>query len=154
MKKIYLLLILISTTLFSNIIVGENIQQFNINNQFNHSYKIEKITEKIVFVFKKDTTQLVTEFLDKKKDDYLSSKNILFVADLSQMPSLIRWFILEDLDKHKYSILLIKDEIISEKYFEKNRVDSIMVVSLKNLKVIGIDYLKETEELETLLENN
>ncbi|MGB5866628.1 MAG: hypothetical protein WBG69_02030 [Arcobacteraceae bacterium] len=154
MKKTYILLLLLSTVLFSKVIVGENIEQFHVNDQFDKMQTIKQETEKIIFVFSKEKGHIVRNFLEKKSADYLSSKNILFVADVSKMPSLIRWFVLDDLDRYNFSIILIEDDLIAKKYIDETRQDKIMVVSLHNLKVSGVDFFDQIEELENLIENN
>jgi hypothetical protein len=153
MRKIYLLIV-ITTFLFSKVNVGENIPKFTIKNQFNKSHQIEEKTKKIIFVFSEENAHKVNSFLDKNKEDYLSSKNILFVTDISKIPSLLRWFLVDDLDKHKYSILLIDEEKVSKKYIDETRINKIMVVSLEKLRVTGLDYLSQIEELQNIVENN
>jgi hypothetical protein len=154
MKKIYLLLLLLNSFLFSEIIVGEKIKQFKINDQFDTPQMIQESTEKIIFVFSKDKGHEVRNFLDKQSDAYLKSKNILFVADVSKMPAIIRWFVLDSLDKYQFSIALIEDDEIAKNYRDEKRIDQIMVVNINNFIVTGIDYFDETEELKTLIENN
>jgi hypothetical protein len=153
MKKIYLLLLLLSTLLSSKVIVGETIQQFNLPDQFEIKQSIKKETKKIVFVFSKEKAHIVRNFLDTKNDDYLSSKDVLFVADVSKMPAIIRWFVLDKLDKHKYNILLIEDEKVAQNYLDETRRDKIMLVNINNFRVTGVDYFEQIYELENLIEN-
>lgn len=154
MTKIYLLILLLHSFLFSQVIVGEKIKQFKVNDQFDTPQMIQESTEKIIFVFSKDKGHEVRNFLDKQSDDYLKSKNILFVADVSKMPSIIRWFVLDSLDEYKFSIVLIEDEEIAKDYKDEKRVNQIMVINLNTFKVTGVDYFDDAEELQTLLENN
>jgi len=154
MTKIYLLILLLHSFLFSQVIVGEKIKQFKVNDQFDTPQMIQESTEKIIFVFSKDKGHEVRNFLDKQSDDYLKSKNILFVADVSKMPSIIRWFVLDSLDEYKFSIILIEDEEIAKDYKDEKRVNQIMVINLNTFKVTGVDYFDDAQELQTLLENN
>lgn len=154
MTKIYLLILLLNSFLFSQVIVGEKIKQFKVNDQFDTPQMIQESTEKIIFVFSKAKGHEVRNFLDKQSDDYLKSKNILFVADVSKMPSIIRWFVLDSLDEYKFSIVLIEDEEIAKDYKDEKRVNQIMVINLNTFKVTGVDYFDDAEELQTLLENN
>jgi len=154
MTKIYLLILLLHSFLFSQVIVGEKIKQFKVNDQFDTPQMIQESTEKIIFVFSKAKGHEVRNFLDKQSDDYLKSKNILFVADVSKMPSIIRWFVLDSLDEYKFSIILIEDEEIAKDYKDEKRVNQIMVINLNTFKVTGVDYFDDAQELQTLLENN
>jgi len=154
MTKIYLLILLLHSFLFSQVIVGEKIKQFKVNDQFDTPQMIQESTEKIIFVFSKAKGHEVRNFLDKQSDDYLKSKNILFVADVSKMPSIIRWFVLDSLDEYKFSIILIEDEEIAKDYKDEKRVNQIMVINLNTFKVTGVEYFDDAQELQTLLENN
>ena len=152
--KIYILLTLISSLLFSKVTVAKQIEQFSIKDQFEQTHKLEKDTKKIIFAFSKSSGNKVRNFLSKQSLNYLTSKEILFVLDVSQMSLIRRWFVLDDLEKHKYSILLLEDEKISQDFIDEKRTDKVMVVSLSNLKVIGIDYLDTIDDLQNIIENN
>jgi len=152
--KIYILLTLISSLLFSKVTVAKQIEQFSIKDQFEQTHKLEKDTKKIIFAFSKSSGNKVRNFLSKQSLNYLTSKEILFVLDVSQMSLIRRWFVLDDLEKHKYSILLLEDEKISQNFIDEKRTDKVMVVSLSNLKVIGIDYLDTIDDLQNIIENN
>jgi len=152
--KIYILLTLISSLLFSKVTVAKQIEQFSIKDQFEQTHKLEKNTKKIIFAFSKSSGNKVRNFLSKQSLNYLTSKEILFVLDVSQMSLIRRWFVLDDLEKHKYSILLLEDEKISQDFIDEKRTDKVMVVSLSNLKVIGIDYLDTIDDLQNIIENN
>ena len=154
MMKIYILLTLISSLLFSKVTVAKQIEQFSIKDQFEQTHKLEKNTKKIIFAFSKSSGNKVRNFLSKQSLNYLTSKEILFVLDVSQMSLIRRWFVLDDLEKHKYSILLLEDEKISQNFIDEKRTDKVMVVSLSNLKVIGIDYLDTIDDLQNIIENN
>jgi len=154
MMKIYILLTLISSLLFSKVTVAKQIEQFSIKDQFEQTHKLEKDTKKIIFAFSKSSGNKVRNFLSKQSLNYLTSKEILFVLDVSQMSLIRRWFVLDDLEKHKYSILLLEDEKISQNFIDEKRTDKVMVVSLSNLKVIGIDYLDTIDDLQNIIENN
>ena len=154
MMKIYILLTLISSLLFSKVTVAKQIEQFSIKDQFEQTHKLEKDTKKIIFAFSKSSGNKVRNFLSKQSLNYLTSKEILFVLDVSQMSLIRRWFVLDDLEKDKYSILLLEDEKISQNFIDEKRTDKVMVVSLSNLKVIGIDYLDTIDDLQNIIENN
>lgn len=122
---------------------------FTFKDQFDKPHSLSADTKNIIFVFKKASGHSVKEFLDTKPLDYLSSKNTIFVADVSKMPSLIREYIaLPDLRKHKYPILLIFDEEISKNYVKEKDIEKIMVVNLENLEVTGVTFLCSETDLE------
>lgn len=154
MKRIYLLLMVLSSLLYAEIKVGERIEPFTVNDQFDKSQSITQDTKKIIFVFSKQKGHDVRDFLSKQEDGYLTKRDILFVADVSKMPAIIRWFVLDSLDEYKFSIVLIEDKDIASKYKNENRADQIMVVGLNNFNITGVDYTDDVNELKTLIENN
>lgn len=154
MKRIYLLLMVLSSLLYAEIKVGERIEPFTVNDQFDKPQSITQDTKKIIFVFSKQKGHDVRDFLSKQEDGYLTKRDILFVADVSKMPAIIRWFVLDSLDEYKFSIVLIEDKEIASKYKNENRADQIMVVGLNNFNIVGVDYTNDVNELKTLIENN
>ena len=134
--------------------IGEKIPEFSLNNQFDESYKITTATQKIIFVFQEETLSSVKSFLNTQKTNYLKNKNTLFVADISKVSTIMKWYVLDDLKEQKYNVFLINKDEISQNYLNEKSINKIMVVGLKDLKIIGIDYIIDIEELQNLIENN
>ncbi|MEA3383813.1 MAG: hypothetical protein U9Q20_03930 [Campylobacterota bacterium] len=151
MKKILISTLTFTSLLFGEIVLNKNIEQFELFNQFDKKQSIKQDTKKIIFAFKKASGHIVKDFLASKEAEYLSKRDALFVADVSAMPSVIRWFVLDDLDKYNYSIILIEDDEISDKYKDEKNIEKILVVSLDNLKVIKIEHFDNVEDLESSL---
>jgi len=154
MIKIYTLLIVISSFLFSKVIVGQNIESITLHNQFNKSHTIDKKTKKIIFVFTKENIQKLNGFLEKKDKDYLSSKDILFLIDIPEELSIFKWFGIDSLEQYKHSILVIDNKSILNRYQDLANRDKIMVITLSKLKIIGIDYFDDLEDFQNIVENN
>lgn len=154
MIKIYTLLIVISSFLFSKVIVGQNIEPITLHNQFNKSHTIDKKTKKIIFVFTKENIQKLNGFLEKKDKDYLSSKDILFLIDIPEELSIFKWFGIDSLEQYKHSILVIDNKSILNRYQDLANRDKIMVITLSKLKIIGIDYFDDLEDFQNIVENN
>lgn len=152
MKKIVLLLT-ICISLFANMEVGKEIKNFKLKNQFDKTYTITNKTKKIIFVFNKANAHIVKDYLSKKQNDFLDKKDILFVADVSAMPSFIAWFVLPGLKDNKYSIIVLKDDEISKDYKTKQNEDKIVVVSLNNKKITNISYFTNEKEFIQNIEN-
>ncbi len=131
------------------ITISKNMDIFTFNDQFDKPQSLSKDTKKVIFVFKKATGHTMNNYLHTKPKDYLSSKNILFVADISKMPSLIAKYVaIPDLQKNEYSVLLIKDEEASKKFKNEKYELRIMVVSLDNLKVTKVSFLNNPKDLD------
>lgn len=152
MKRVLFIALMACSSLFGEIVLNQDLKQFELLDQFDKKHTISNDTKKLIFAYKKATGHLVKDFLNTKKPDYLSSKNAYYIADVSAMPSFIRWFALDALDKYAYSILLIEDDETAAKYKDEKNIEKIVIVTLDNLKVTNIEYATSVEEFEKLLE--
>ncbi len=154
MRKLIILLVFLYTFLEANIVVNQMIDPFTLTDQFDKPHQISQTTKKIIFAFSKQIGHDINDYLEKQSVDYLTSKDTLFVIDLSAAPSMIRsFFIIPKLEKYKYPVLIIKDEKTSISYIDEKNKENIMVVDLDNLKVTSINYFKTIEELKNKLDN-
>ena len=139
-------------SLTNEITVGKKLQNITLNDQFDKPVSLTSKTTKIVFVFKKASGHTARGLLDSKPDDYLLNKHVAFIADISGMPSIIAsMFAIPDFQKHKYPVMLIKDEDAAKKYKNEKYEDYITIVSLNNFKIIGITLASTAEQLEKIL---
>lgn len=94
------------------------------------------------------------EFLEKEDPDFLAKNHAVYIADISPAPSLIRsMFILPDLKKLKFPILLITDEKLSAEYSKGMDKEKIIVVSLDDLKIRDIKAVTSVKELQEALKD-
>ena len=127
--------------------VGSQVE-FTIPDQFDNSHSLTKETKTVILAFAKSTGHTVKQFLSQQDKEYLPSKNALFVADISPMPTVIRnTFALPDLKKSSFSVLLIYDEKIATKLKNPKQEDKIAIVSLENGVVTNVDYILSEDEL-------
>ncbi len=134
------------------ITVGKMFQNITLKDQFDKPVSLSDKTKKVIFVFKKATGHTARALLDAKSDDYLLNKNVAFIADISGMPSIIAsMFAIPDLKKHKYPVMLIRDEKISAKYRNDKYEDYIAIISLNNFKITKITLVSTEKQLEKVL---
>jgi len=127
--------------------IGSEIS-FTIPDQFDKPHSLTRDTKILILAFAKDTGHTVKHFLSQKDKNYLPSKNALFIADISPMPTVIRnTFALPDLKKSAYSVLLIYDKNIASKLKNEAQADKIAVVSLDNSIVKNVVYITNEDEL-------
>jgi len=125
---------------------------FTLPDQFDKPVTLAPETKKVIFVFAKATGHTVREFLKKQDKNYLPSRNALFVADVSGMPTVIRnTFALPDFRKSPYSVALIYDKAIATAYKNEKDADKITIVSLKNQTVTNIETVSTEEALKAAL---
>ena len=140
-----------SVTATNGINVGSKLS-LTLPNQFDAPASLTNETKKIVFVFAKATGHTVKEFLKQQDKEYLTSRNALFVADISPMPTVIRnTFALPDFKKSDYSVLLIYDKSIAKTLKNEAQADKIVVASLDNMTIKEIQYVSTEDELRKIL---
>jgi len=125
---------------------------FTLPDQFDKAVTLTPQTQKIIFVFAKATGHTVREFLKKQDKTYLPSRNTLFVADVSGMPTVIRnTFALPDFRKSPYSVALIYDKAIAKAYKNEKDADKITIVTLKNKMITDIKTFTTQKDLKAVL---
>lgn len=121
---------------------------YTLPDQFDNSITLDGSIERVILVFAKATGHTVKEFLKNQPADYLTKHKASFIADVSPMPVVIRnTFALPDLKKQHYSVGLIYDKRISKEFTKGIDTDSIVVVTLKDMVISDIKYLKTEDEL-------
>ena len=134
------------------IAVGSNIE-LALTDQFDKAHKIEESTKKVIFVFTKATGHLVKQFFNTQSEDFMEKRDIQFIADVSPMPSLIlEYAALPDLKKHKYPIMLIRDEKIAANFKNEANAEAIMIINLDKLKVTNVKFVSNINDFQNEIE--
>jgi hypothetical protein len=129
--------------------IGKKILPIKLKDQFEKEHILTADIKKLIFVFKKDSGHLVREYFNKLDKNYLKKNKIVFIADLSPMPSFIRNYIaIPDLKKHQYPIWLLLDEKNANKYKNLSNIEKIMIVELDNFVIKGAKFISTTKELD------
>ncbi|MBD3793563.1 MAG: hypothetical protein IE889_05305 [Campylobacterales bacterium] len=120
--------------------------------QFDQPHALTNQTQKLILVFAKDTGHTVKAFLNQQGADFLEKRHTLFVADISPMPTVIRnTFVLPDLQKSHYAVLLNYDGTIRDTLKDTNNADKITIATVKNGVIETVKYISTAEELEAEL---
>ncbi|MCK5293582.1 MAG: hypothetical protein KAJ49_02940, partial [Arcobacteraceae bacterium] len=92
---------------FEDIKIGNKLADFTLDDQFDKKHSLTNKTKKILFAFSKPTGHIMKVYMGVRPVDYLTSRDILFVADVSGMPKVIfNMFALADMKESKYPMLL------------------------------------------------
>lgn len=138
---------------FGRVAVGETLKPFTLKDQFDRLHTLREDTKKIIFVFKKDPGHVVRSYLNRQKDDYLESRRILFVADISKMPAVIREYAaMPDLRKRDYAVLTVYNRVLASKFKNEKEETKIMVADLERFRVTAIRFVETEEELGELID--
>ena len=140
-----------SATVSDGMNIGSKIT-FSLPDQFDKKHTLDDQTKILILSFAKATGHTVKDFLSKKPNDYLTSRDAFFIADISPMPTVIRnTFALPDLKKSSFSVLLIYDKTIASKIKDDTKADKIAVLTLKNRVITSAKFIQSQEELKTIL---
>lgn len=127
--------------------VGSNID-FTLPNQHDEQISLSDNTKKVIFVFAKSTGHTVKQYLSAQPSDFLTSKDMLFVADISPMPVAIRNLMaMPDLKKSNYSVLLTFEPTLTKPFMDESKKDNIIIVSLDKKKITNVVYATNEKEL-------
>jgi hypothetical protein len=133
--------------------IGKPFESGTLKDQFGHEGRVTPDTEKVILVFAKATGHLVKEYLNKKPADFLAEEHVVFIADVSGMPSIIfETMALPDLKKHAYPIYLITDESLSAKFKDPKHTDQIMIVDLDDGVVEEVVFVTTEKDLEEAID--
>ena len=136
----------------AKLVKGNSLASFALKDQHGKLEKLPQDTKFVIFSFAKPTGHICNKFLESKPANYLAQHHAVYVADVSPAPSLIKkMFILPDLKKLPFPIILINNDQLSAEYSKGMDKESIVVVVLDNLKITEIKNLHSKEELESLL---
>lgn len=146
MIKKLLLTIFLGVVAFANpLTVNNSVPELKIKDQFEKEHTLDSNVKTIIFSATKDESNTIKEFLNSKGNDFLTTNHIVYVADITGMPSLITKFIaLPKMKNYSFPILLID---------EKNKVlfpvekDKITIITLDNSKITDVKYIKTAEDL-------
>ena len=143
MKNIIMISLLLTATLFAEIKVGENFPSLTLVDQFDKKMEVNK-NAKVLFSFEKDVSSKIKVFLDANEKDYLSKNNIIYISDISSMPSLITsWFAIPKMKKFPFQIALIYNEDEAEGISREE--GKVTVVTLKENVIESIAFVTAEE---------
>lgn len=136
MKSVILLTLLCVTSLFAELKVGDTFPPLVLVDQFDK--KVEVPSEgKLLLSFEKDISTAIQEFLLKQDKNYLSGNHLLYISDVSSLPSfLVNLFVLPTLKEFAFSVALIYDE--NEMPHEEGNVT---VISLEKGVVVKVEFM-------------
>ncbi|UJF21885.1 hypothetical protein [Shewanella sp. OMA3-2] len=151
--RLLMICFLLSTSLLSTAIiaeqsplkVGDMLADISLQNQFEKPLKVTSETQVLLFSRDMDGGEVVQAAFDATPENQRPAK-LIYVADLSGMPSLIAQFIAVP-KMQDYSFMLGLDregDITARLPAEK---DQATIIKLNQLKVISIEYAQDAQSL-------
>ena len=139
MKKILTVSLVFSVMLFAGFKVGDTFPALHLSDQFEKQTDVTNQTRYILMAFEKDVSVETANFFKKQPKGFLEKKHLLYISDISSMPSFITsMFALPKMKKYPFSVLLINDD--RGKVFDKKE-GLLTRYTLKHHKITAIDFL-------------
>ena len=134
------------------LVVGNSLENLKLNDQQEKLRTLQKNTKIVFFSFSKAVGHKCNTFLESKEPDFITKHHVVYIADVSPAPTIIKnMFILPDLKKLDFPILLINNDKLSAEFTKGMQKDKIVVVYLNNLEITNIKNVSDIKELEQLL---
>jgi len=150
-KKLLLVTFLALGLNSSPLVLDSTITNLKIKDQHEVEHTLDKNIKTILFASDKKTSDLLRDYLLplSEKENILEKNSAIYIADISNMPSLITKYIaLPKMKKYPFSILLLDDT--NKDNFTKED-GKIIVYSLKDGKITDIKKISTTKELEQII---
>ncbi len=140
-----------SASVADKFIVGSEVD-FTLPDQFGKKHQLSNDTKKLIFTFARDSSHIMVDFLKQEEKGYLNKQSALYIADISTAPVIIRnLFILPELQKSTYPVLLIHEEDVAKKFRYDAKKEAIKIVTLDNKAVTNIQFVATLKEFEEAL---
>ncbi len=149
MHYIFLILLLLGSLDANDFAKNEPIQAFTLLDQFEKPHTVDSHIKTIIISFEKSTGADMNAFLNAHQPDYLQKHRAVFIANISEMPSLItKLFAMPKMRKYKHTILIINDE---ENHQFAYQEDKITIYKIEDGKVKSIHFVNTSKEVEKQL---
>ncbi len=121
-------------------------------NQWDQPIRLTAGTEWVIFSHHKDGGQWVKETFDNLNITDPKAHQWLYVADVSQMPSLItRWFAIPKMQDFAFPIALSYDEQLTATW--PQQPETVSVYKLYNLVIKDVEYFSNQADLQAFLKS-
>lgn len=146
--KLLITLLFLFTLLHAELKVGKPFPTLNLVNQFECMVEVpQKETKYIIFSSQKDISSKIKMFIEFQEKDFLEKNSIVYLSDISKMPTLISKLIaLPKMKEFGFMVALIYDENIGSQI--DRRKNKITIIHLENQTISKIEFIKPTKLFE------
>lgn len=132
----------------SGIVIGKELAAFTFKDQFEKDHSLTPKVKKVVFAFSNATGQLMKTYVSLQPKDYLSSRDILYIADISGMPTVIsNMFAIPAMKDDGFPILLIKEKENAMRFRNEDQKNAVMIIALENKIIKSVKFVTNETDL-------
>jgi len=140
MQKLLLLSLLLTAILSAGFHRGEKFPSFTLSDQFGKQHVMTPRIHFILMAFEKEVAIETAAFLKKQKKEFMQKKQIVYISDISTMPSFITsMFALPKMKKYPFPVLLIQDDF--GKKFD-SQTGKLTIYTVKKGVITDIGFIK------------
>ncbi len=130
--------------------VGDKLPNIALTTQHDKAYSFDNSVKRVIMSAEKQSAGMVTDLLDSKSADYLTSTNTVYLADMHRMPSLITKFVaLPQLREKSYDIVLGREEADLAMFPREKGCLTLMTV--KEQTIESLKFVCSEDELKTMM---
>ena len=134
MKFFAVLLLALSATCAQAVEVGERLAPWTLLDQFDQPYSLNDELQVLLVARSMAGAKLLAAALDQQPKGYLESRKVVFLADISRMPSVIATaFAVPAMRDYNYRVMLDRDARIVPRYLVEN--DAVLWLQLQQGRV-------------------
>lgn len=143
--KILITTLVLMSTLFAEIKIGEFFPKLTLVDQFNKKTEVKKKgSTTLLLSFEKDVSAEIKRYLGAKEKGFLVENDMMYISDISSMPSFItRMFALPKMKKFTFKVSLIYDE--KEATSINRQKGKVTVVRLKDNRIQKVTFIVPKE---------
>lgn len=134
MKFFAVLLLALSATCAQAVEVGERLAPWTLLDQFDQPYSLNDELQVLLVARSMAGAKLLAAALDQQPKGYLESRKVVFLADISRMPSVIATaFAVPAMRDYNYRVMLDRSARIAPRYLVEN--DAVLWLQLQQGRV-------------------
>ena len=130
--------------------IGQVFPELGVQDQFQQPWSVPAQTQRVYFASNRQAGDWMTTLLSEQPENYLASRQSVYLADLSGMPGFVStMFALPALREQPYRVGVVLDEGKLESWPEDD--EAMIVFVLEDGRVASIERIKTLQKLKTSL---
>jgi len=131
--------------------IGERLTPWTLQDQHDQSYTLDEKTHVLLVARSMDGSKMVKAALENQPKGYMEARNVIFLADVQRMPSLIGKFIaIPSMRNYSYRVVLDRDGSVAANY--PGAEDKVLWLQLENGTLVAQKAFANADELRAALE--
>ena len=131
--------------------IGERLTPWTLQDQHDQPYTLDEKTHVLLVARSMDGSKMVKAALENQPKGYMEARNVIFLADVQRMPSLIGKFIaIPSMRNYSDRVVLDRDGSVAANY--PGAEDKVLWLQLENGTLVAQKAFANADELRAALE--